>query len=84
MTLREVEAILGEPHQMGISGGGASSRVWVRRSGCAWVTFDDRSGGVIHASFYDASDPAMPGIVELFGYPSEPSLLDRLRSLLGW
>jgi hypothetical protein len=47
MTLREVEAILGTTHQMGPSGHGAWERVWVRRSGCAWVTFDDRSGGLI-------------------------------------
>ena len=83
MTLREVEAILGDTHQMGKSSQGFSSRVWVRRSGCAWVTFD-RSGGLFHAEFCDASDPAMARVIEVFGRPSDPSLFDRLRALLGW
>jgi hypothetical protein len=84
MTLRDVEAILGTIHQMGISGHGARERVWVRRTGCAWVTFDDRTGGMIGAQFLDASAPAMARVLEVYGRPSEPSLLDRLRSLLGW
>jgi hypothetical protein len=80
MTLREVEAVLGKGHQMGKSSQGFSARVWVRLRGCAWVTFD-RSGGLFHAEFYDADDPALQAFVDLFGIPPEPSWFERLRAL---
>lgn len=85
MTLKDVEAILGNHRYPLPSGEGITPYVWVSRSGCAYVAISDDTGLVLFVDdFYEPGDSRFQHYTRVYGYPPTPSLPVRIRSWLGW